>query len=148
MSTAPVVSGQAGPEELLPYLTAAQRAILLHLGEEYAGEVHIVTAEDLQAAVDDRGARGSVQTAVESLTEWRLVERSRTPGEDGGRVTRYILTQRGKELVLEHEAALEEAPDPIDQWSAEKLERAPLSTAELLARTLNELAALREDLEG
>ena len=148
MSTAPSVSGQAGPEEFLPYLTAAQRAILLHLGEEYAGEVHPVTADDLQAAVDERDARGSVQTAVESLTEWRLVEGSGTLGEDGDRVTRYMLTQRGKELVLEHEAALEEAPEPIDQWSAEKLERAPLSTTELLARTLNELAALREDLEG
>jgi DNA-binding PadR family transcriptional regulator len=148
MSTAPPVSGQADPEELLPYLTAAQREILLFLGDEYAGEVHPVTADDLQAAVDDRGAHGSVQTAVESLIEWRLVERSRTLGEDGDRVTRYLLTQRGKELVLEHKAALEKAPEPIDQWSAEKLKRAPLSTTELLARTLNGLAALREELEG
>ena len=86
MSIAPPVSGQADPEELLPYLTAAQREILLFLGDEYAGEVHPVTADDLQAAVDDRGAHGSVQTAVESLIEWRLAEGSGTLGEDGDRV--------------------------------------------------------------
>jgi hypothetical protein len=141
MSTAPPVSGQADPEELLPYLTAAQREILLFLGDEYAGEVHPVT--DLPA-----GGAESDMPAVRPLIEWNLIDTSRTLGEDGERVTRYMLTERGKELALEHEAALEEVPEPIDQWSAEKLEGAPLSTAELLVRTLNELAALREDLEG
>ena len=139
MSTAPSVSGQAGPEELLPYLTAAQREILLFLGDEYAGEVHPVTDLPVGGAEPDT-------PAVRQLIEWNLIDTSRTLGEDGDRVTRYMLTERGKELVLEHEAALEEAPEPIDQWSAEKLEGAPLSTTELLARTLNGLAALREDL--
>ena len=141
MSTAPPVSGQADPEELLPYLTAAQREILLFLGDEYAGEVHPVTDLPADGAESD-------MPAVRQLIEWNLIDTSRTLGEDGERVTRYMLTERGKELVLEHEAALEEAPEPIDQWSAEKLEGAPLSTAELLVRTLNELAALRENLEG
>lgn len=133
------------PEQLAVYLTPAQCVILEFLGEEYAGEVHPVTDSDLQEALDEAEVRGSVTRATDQLVEWHLLRTSRTPVEGGGRTTRYMLTERGKDLVLEYDDLSEEAK-PLPEWTDEELRRAPISTDEKIAMLVDEIGRLREEL--
>lgn len=146
---APTPADNRPPEELLVYLDDAQAAILEHLGEEKAGEVHPVTTQDLAEAIDDAApdARTPADAAAAQLAQWDLTESRRAPGEDGERITRHLLTDRGKALVLEHGDDLVDAGKPFLEWTREERVNAPFPQEELFHRLFDEVAALRDDLE-
>lgn len=125
-------------DDLVTYLRPAQRAILQHLADEKAGEVHPVVTEHLEDVVADVDPRASVSAATGQLAMWDLIESRGAPYE-GGRARRYQLTDRGKKLMLEYDGELDDVAKPITEWTSEEIAAAPMDESEVLRETIGML---------
>lgn len=148
MSTTITANERETAASLVDYLRGSDRVILRYLGDEYAGEVHPVTAENLAEALDDAdmATRSPVRAATERLLAWELI-RSRHVPVDGEQTTRYMLTDRGKAVVLEHGDVLDEAPAPVAEWDRGMWDSYPGDDVERFHLLVSEIQRLHERVE-
>jgi DNA-binding MarR family transcriptional regulator len=129
------VSERLTPERLAVYLSPGQRAVLNHLAEEYAGEVHPIVTDDLEAVVDEAEEDTTLDEAVTQLQDWDLLDARSQPTEDG-RTTRYMLTERGKSLFTDTDATLDDLAKPPLEWSPDEVAAAPMEQSKVLRQQL------------
>lgn len=130
--------------DLAVYLSPAQRAVLNHLAEEYAGEVHPVVTDDLEAVVDETTEDTALDDVLTQLQDWNLMKASSTL-HDGERTTRYMLTERGKSLFTDTDATLDDLAKPPLEWSPDEVANAPMDRVTVLRQQLRETIDIAQE---
>ena len=138
-------------EEIVPYLSAPQRAFLRALWNEE--EYHRLEEPALREAVSEADEEATFSAVVDGLKNWNLVADAghATGGDRDGRNDRYQLARRGAQLMEQYEEGpgndLADAAVPIEEWGPAEWKAYPGDLEDKFHLLLGEFLALRERVE-